>query len=53
MKEAEGLECFLEVDNPFYVFAIAAVNLDRVITGQLPREIPRVSKFLLDRRAFA
>ena len=51
MKEAERLEYFHEVDNPFYVFVIKAVNLDRVITGHLPREISRVSKFLLDRRA--
>ena len=52
-KEAEWLECLHEVDYPFYVFAIKTVNSDKVITGHLPREVSRVTKFLLDRRAVA
>ena len=52
-KEAERLACLHEVDNPFDVFAIKTVNSDKVITSHLPREIPRVIKFLLDRGAVA
>ena len=52
-KEAERLECLHEVDNPFGVFAIKAVNLDKVIAGHLPRKISRVTKFSLDRGAVA
>ena len=39
--------------NPFDVFAIKTLNSDKVITGHLPREISRVTKFLLDRGAVA
>ena len=52
-KEAERLECLHEVDNPFDVLAIKTVNSDKVITGHLPCEISRVTKFLLDRGAVA
>ena len=52
-KEAERLECLHEVDNPFDVFAIKTANSDKVITGHLPREISRVTKFLLDRETVA
>ena len=37
-KEAERLECFHEVDNPYDAFAIKTVNRDKVVTGDLPRE---------------
>ena len=50
-KEAEKLDCLHEVDNPFDVFAIKTGNSDKNITGHLPREISRVTKFLLDRGA--
>ena len=52
-KEAERLECLHKVDNPFDVSAIKTGNSDKVITGHLPREISRVTKFLLDRGAVA
>ena len=42
-----------KVDNHFDVFAIKTVNSDKVITGHFPREISRVTKFLLDRGAVA
>ena len=51
LKEAERLECLHKVDNRFNVFAIKTVNSDKVITGHFPREISRVTKFLLDRGA--
>ena len=52
-KEAERSECLHQVGNPIDVFAIEAVNSDKVITGHLPREISRVTRFLLDRGAVA
>ena len=53
LKEAEMLECLHEVDNPFDVFAIKTVNLDKVIIGYSPRKISRMTLFLLDRGAIA
>ena len=52
-KQAQRLECLHEVDSPFDVFAIKTVNSNKVIAGHLPREISRVTKFLLDRGAAA
>ena len=42
-----------EFDNHFNVFAIKTVKSDKVITGHLPHEISRVTKFWLERGAIA
>ena len=48
----EELFCHHEEENAFDVFAIKTrTNKDGVIRGHLPREISRVTKFLLDRGA--
>ena len=50
-EEDEILSCSHEVGNAFDVFAIKATNQRGIIVGHLSREIPRPSKFLLDRGA--
>ena len=50
-QDGEVLRCFHELGNIFDVFAIKTVNDKEEIVGHLPREISRVSKFLMDREA--
>lgn len=50
-KANEKLLCSYERDNPFDVFAIRTCNDDGDTVGHLPRELSRVTKFLLDRDA--
>ena len=50
-QEEEVLQCLHEIGNIFDVFAIKTVGESGEIVGHLPREISRVSKFLLDRGA--
>ena len=47
----EELFCSHEEENAFDVFAIKITDESGVIRGHLPREISRVTKFLLDRGA--
>lgn len=48
-KENEKLDCSNEPDNPFDRFAIKTVTENGDIVGHLPKEISRVTKYLLDR----
>lgn len=48
---AEKLKCFHEVNNAFDIFAIKTVSENGITVGHLPREVSRVTKFLLDRGA--
>jgi len=48
-KENEKLDCFHESGNAFDRFAIKTVDENGEIVGHLPKEISRVTKFLLDR----
>ena len=49
--KSEKLICFREDENPFDRFAIKTVTDNGNIVGHLPREISRITKFLLDRGA--
>ena len=44
----EELFCSHEEENAFDVFAIKVADMSGVIRGHLPREISRVTKFLLE-----
>ena len=46
-KPSEKLFCCHETDNPFDVFAIKACNTEGNTVGHLPRELSRVTKFIL------
>ena len=48
-KENEKLDCLPEPGNAFDRFAIKTVNEKGEIVGHLPKEISRVTKYLLDR----
>ena len=50
-KVGEILVCSHEDDNPFDIFAIQTCDENGATVGHLPRELSRVSKFLLDRGA--
>ena len=50
-EQNEELGCSHEVGNVFDIFAIKTTNNDGRVTGHLPREISRPTKFLLDRGA--
>ena len=47
-KPSEKIICSHERDNPFDVFAIRACNTKINTVGHLPRELSRVTKFLLE-----
>ena len=49
--EDERLVCTHETGNAFDLFSIKATNRHGVLSGHLPREISRPTKFLLDRGA--
>ena len=49
--ESEVLECHHEFGNVFDMFAIKTCKSNGQTVGHLPREISRVTKFLLDRGA--
>ena len=50
-QESEVLDCYHEFENTFNMFAIKMYKSNGQIVGHLPREISRVTKFLLDRGA--
>ena len=50
-QESEVLDCYHEFENTFDMFAIKTCKSNGQIVGHLPREISRVTKFLLDRGA--
>ena len=53
-KESETLQCYHESDNDYGLFAIKAcrdAEFHRQIVGDLPLEMSRLTKFLLDHRA--
>ena len=50
-QESEVLECHHDFGNVFDMFAIKTCKSSGEIVGHLPREISRVTKFLLDRGA--
>ena len=49
--QAKQLICSHETDSPFKVFAIRACNTEDNTDGHLPRELPSVTKLLLDKGA--
>ena len=49
--DSQKLFCLFEIGNSFDRFAIKTVTEEDQIVGHLPREISRVTKFLLDRGA--
>ena len=50
-KENEELNCLQEQGNAFDIFAIKTICQNGKIVGHLPREISRITKFILDRGA--
>ena len=50
-QESEVLNCYHEFENTFDMFAIKKCKSNGQIVGHLPREISRVTNFLLDRGA--
>ena len=50
-KPSKKLICSYEIDNPFDLSAIRPCNTEGNTVGHLPRELSRVTKFLLDRGA--
>ena len=50
-QEPEVLDSYLELENTFDMFAIKTCKSNGQIVGHLPKEISRVTKFLLDRGA--
>ena len=50
-KESERLNCQFEENNPFDQFAIKTVTGSGLTVGHLPKEISRVTKYLIDRGA--
>ena len=50
-EESEVLDCYHEFENSFDMFAIKTCKSYSQIEGHLPREMSRVTKFLLDRGA--
>ena len=50
-KENEELNCLHEQGNAFDIFAIKTFCQNGKIVGHLPREISRITKFILDRGA--
>ena len=50
-QDSEVLECYHEFENTFDMFAIKTCKSNGQIVRHLPREISRVTKFLLDRGA--
>ena len=51
-KEHETLNCYHEPGNPFDIFAIKTCSHGSLhLVGNLPREISRLTKFILDRGA--
>ena len=50
-QKSEVLDCYDEFENTFDMFAIKTCKSNGQIVGHLPREISRVTKFLLDRGA--
>ena len=51
LQESEVLVCYHEFENTFDMFAIKTCKSNGQTAGHLPREISRVTKFLLDRGA--
>ena len=49
--ENEELNCLHEQGNAFDIFAIKTICQNGKIVGHLPREISRITKFILDRGA--
>ena len=47
-QKSEVLDCYDEFENTFDMFAIKTCKSNGQIVGHLPREISRVTKFLLD-----
>ena len=50
-KEEEILNCYHERDNAFDVFAIKTGSKNGSAVGYLPRQVSRITKFILDRGA--
>ena len=50
-QESKVLVCYHKFENTFDMFAIKTCKSNGQIVGHLPREISRVTKFLLDRGA--
>ena len=50
-KEEEILNCYHQRDNAFDVFAIKTESKNGSTVGHLPREVSRITKFILDRSA--
>ena len=50
-QQSEVLDCYHEFENTFNMFAIKTCKSIGQIAGHLPREISRVTKFLLDEGA--
>ena len=50
-QDPEVLDCYYEFENTFDIFAVKTCKSNGQIVGHLPREISRVTKFLLDRGA--
>ena len=50
-REGEILNCYYERDNAFDVFAIKTESKNGSTVGHLPREVFRITKFILDRGA--
>ena len=50
-QDPEVLDCYYEFENTFDMFAVKTCKSNGQIVGHLPREILRVTKFLLDRGA--
>ena len=50
-KEREILYCYHECENAFDVFAIKTEFKNGSTVGHLPREVSRITKFMLDLRA--
>ena len=50
-KEGEVLSCYHERDNAFDVFALKTESKNSSTVGHLPREVSRITKFILDRGA--
>ena len=50
-KENEELNCLHEQGNAFDIFAIKTICQNGKVVGRLPREISKITKFILDRGA--
>ena len=50
-EEKQKLNCMHELNNPYDRFAIKLVTLNGETVGHLPKELPSINKFYLDRGA--